>query len=434
MKSRFLMVGLVLLVFFVISFLTNILGALNPGIKESFDLEFSSLGFMTLAFFSAYGIMSIPSGMLVEKYKEKKVMLLAFVLASLGAFAFALAPSFAMFLVSLFLIGTGMAMLQVAINPLLREAGGEEHFAFYSVLGQLFFGAAGVAGPYLFTFLVENVGNENATGLVGLLTSLVPTSMAWVSIYWVFAVVAFLMVVIILVYKFPEVELKEDEKAGEWSVFKDLFKNKTVIAFFVGIFCYVGFEQGVSFWISQFLETYHNVDPDTIGAAAVGNFWGLLTLGCFFGLVLLKFVDSKKILVVFSAFAFISLTVALFGSKDVAIIAFPMVGFFASVMWSIVFSLALNSMKSHHGSVAGILCTGIVGGAIAPFVVGWLGDVFGLKAGMFFNYITLAYIFSIGIWANPLVKNKTIKTKSKTIETPVKSGFDDEIVEVETIN
>lgn len=428
------MVGLVLLVFFVISFLTNILGALNPGIKESFDLEFSSLGFMTLAFFSAYGIMSIPSGMLVEKYKEKKVMLLAFVLASLGAFAFALAPSFTMFLVSLFLIGTGMAMLQVAINPLLREAGGEEHFAFYSVLGQLFFGAAGVAGPYLFTFLVENVGNENATGLVGLLTSLVPTSMTWVSIYWIFAVIAFLMVVIILVFKFPEVELKEDEKAGEWSVFKDLFKNKTVIAFFIGIFCYVGFEQGVSFWISQFLETYHDVDPDTIGAAAVGNFWGLLTLGCFFGLVLLKFVDSKRVLVVFSALAFVSLTVALFGAKDVAIIAFPMVGFFASVMWSIVFSLALNSMKSHHGSVAGILCTGIVGGAIAPFIVGWLGDFFGLKAGMFFNYITLAYIFSIGIWANPLVKNKTIKTKSKTIEIPVKSGFDDEIVEVETIN
>jgi len=413
MKNRFLMVGLVLLVFFTISFLTNILGALNPGIKESFNLEFSSLGFMTLAFFSAYGIMSIPSGMLLEKYKEKKVMLFAFVLASLGAFAFAFAPSFIMFLVSLFLIGTGMAMLQVAINPLLREAGGEEHFAFYSVLGQLFFGAAGVVGPYLFTFLVENVGNENTTGILGLLTSLVPSSMTWVSIYWIFAVISFLMGVIILIFKFPEVELKEDEKAGEWSVFKDLFKNRTVIAFFIGIFCYVGFEQGVSFWISQFLEIYHDLDPDTIGATAVGNFWGLLTLGCLFGLVLLKFIDSKKVLLVFSAFAFLSLTIALFGDKDAAIIAFPMVGFFASVMWSIVFSLALNSIKSHHGSLAGILCTAIVGGAIAPFIVGWLGDIFGLKAGMFFNYITLAYIFSIGIWANPLVKNKIIATKKQ---------------------
>lgn len=152
------MVGLVLLVFFVISFLTNILGALNPSIEESFNLKFSSLGFMTLAFFSAYGVMSIPSGMLVEKYKEKKVMLSAFFLATIGAFAFAIFPTFPVFLGSLFLIGTGMAMLQVAINPLLREAGGEEHFAFNSVLGQLFFGAAGVAGPYLFSYLVGNVG------------------------------------------------------------------------------------------------------------------------------------------------------------------------------------------------------------------------------------------------------------------------------------
>lgn len=408
------MVGLVLLVFFVISFLTNILGALNPGIKESFNLEFSSLGFMTLAFFSAYGIMSIPAGMLVEKYKEKKVMLAAFILASSGAFAFAFAPSFTMFLVSLFMIGSGMAMLQVAINPLLREAGGEEHFAFYSVLGQLFFGAAGVAGPYLFSYLVENVGTENASGFTKLLTSMVPTDMTWVSIYWIFAVIAFIMVVIILVVKFPEVELKEDEKAGELSVFKELFKNKTVIAFFIGIFCYVGFEQGVSFWISQFLETYHDVNPDTVGATTVGNFWGLLTVGCFLGLALLKFFDSKKVLLVFSALAFVCLTVALFGNKEIAIFAFPMVGFFASVMWSIVFSLALNSMKSHHGSVAGILCTGIVGGAIAPFIVGWLGDIFGLQGGMFFNYVTLAYIFSIGIWANPLVKNKTISSSSST--------------------
>jgi len=412
MKNRFLMVALVLLVFFVISLLTNILGALNPNIKETFNLEFSSLGFMTMAFFSAYGFMSIPSGLLVEKYKEKKIMLLAFTLACTGAFAFALTPYFAVFLISLFMIGTGMAMLQVAINPLLRQAGGEENFAFYSVLGQLFFGAAGVAGPYLFSYLVENIGKEGSSGfLIDILVNLVPQNTTWVAIYWIFAIIAFLMVLIILVVKFPEIELNEDEKTGELSLVKNLFKNKTVLAFFIGIFCYVGFEQGVSFWISQFLETYHGIDPNTVGAETVGNFWGLLTLGCLLGLVLLKFIDSKKVLLIFSSLAFISLSLAIFGSGDVAVFAFPAVGFFASVMWSIVFSLALNSVKAHHGSVAGILCTGIVGGAIAPFIVGWLSDIFGLRIGMFFNYITLAYIFSIGIWAKPLIKNKTISTK-----------------------
>lgn len=434
MKGRFLIVGLVLLVFFVISFLTNILGALNPSIKDAFDLEFSSLGFMTMAFFSAYGVMSIPSGILVEKYKEKKIMLLGFTLATLGAFLFALFPSFIVFLFSLFLIGTGMAMLQVAINPLLREAGGEEHFAFYSVLAQLFFGAAGVAGPYLFSYLVENIGTENQGQLIELLTSLAPSTMTWVSIYWIFSVIAFIMVLIIVAVQFPDVARKEDEKAGDWTTVKTLFKDKTVLSFFIGIFCYVGFEQGVSFWISQFLETYHGVNPDVAGAAAVGNFWGLLTLGCLLGLLLLKFFDSKKILLTFSFLAFISLTLALFGNKALALVAFPMVGFFASVMWSIIFSLALNSMKSHHGSVAGILCTGIVGGAIAPFVVGGLSDIFGLQFGMFFNYITLGYIFSVGIWANPLVNNKTITIMNKKNSKTHKSERLVEIVETEIIN
>src|SRR5690606_40724432 len=100
MKNRSLVVALVLLVFFVISFLTNILGALNPAIKESFGLEFSSLGFMTMAFFSAYGVMSIPSGMLLEKYKEKKMMLAAFGLATFGAGLFAIFPFFITFLIS----------------------------------------------------------------------------------------------------------------------------------------------------------------------------------------------------------------------------------------------------------------------------------------------------------------------------------------------
>ncbi|MCG8306884.1 MAG: sugar MFS transporter [Cytophagales bacterium] len=433
MIIRMLTVGLVLLVFFVISFLTNILGALNPGIKESFNLEFSSLGFMTMAFFSSYGVMSIPSGMLVERYKEKRIMLLAFGLATVGAFAFALSPTLIVFLFSLFLIGSGMAMLQVSINPLLREAGGEEHFAFNSVLGQLFFGAAGVAGPYLFSYLVKNVGKD-ATGIAHVLRALVPEHMNWVSIYWVFALIALVMVVVIAIFKFPDVKLKEDEKTGEWSLYKELFFNKTVIMFFIGIFCYVGFEQGVSFWISQFLDTYHGIDPDTKGATAVGNFWGLLTLGCFLGLILLKFFDSKKILAVFSSLAFLSLTAALFGPARLSLFAFPAVGFFASVMWSIIFSLALNSVKEHHGSVSGILCTGIVGGAVAPFIVGGISDFFGLRVGMMFNYVTLAYIFGIGIWAKPLIKNKTIgsgKNRSKNEENEMK---DEEVLEFENIN
>jgi fucose permease len=85
-----------------------------------------------------------------------------------------------------------------------------------------------------------------------------------------------------------------------------------------------------------------------------------------------------------------------------------MVGFFLSVMWSVIFSLALNSVAEHHGSFSGILCTGIVGGAVVSALVGWLGDHYGLRVGMMLLFVTLGYILSIGLWAKPLIDNATV--------------------------
>ena len=79
-----------------------------------------------------------------------------------------------------------------------------------------------------------------------------------------------------------------------------------------------------------------------------------------------------------------------------------------SVMYPIVFSLALSSVDEHHGSFAGILVTGIIGGAVVQLLIGGLGNLFGLRAGMMFFYITMGYILSIGFWAKPLITKKTI--------------------------
>jgi fucose permease len=72
-------------------------------------------------------------------------------------------------------------------------------------------------------------------------------------------------------------------------------------------------------------------------------------------------------------------------------------------------SLALNSLDEHHGSFAGILCTGIVGGAAVPWIIGGLSEIFQLRYAMLFLVITLGYLFSVGIWAKPIISNKTIK-------------------------
>jgi fucose permease len=111
--------------------------------------------------------------------------------------------------------------------------------------------------------------------------------------------------------------------------------------------------------MSKFLQLYHGVDPVTGGATAISYFWGLITVGCFLGLLLLKLFDSRSILVVFAAGGVITLSIALFGTVNVALIAFPITGFFLSIMWSVIFSLGMNSVLTPW-NILGILCTSIV--------------------------------------------------------------------------
>jgi MFS transporter, FHS family, L-fucose permease len=413
MKRNYPIVILIFLVFFVISFLTNVMGVLIPEVIDCFHVSKTMAAFLPLFFFIAYGIMSIPAGILTEKFKEKKVMVAAFALACIGSLIFAFFPRYGIMLGSLFLIGIGMAILQVAINPLLRVAGGEEHFAFNSVMAQLFFGGASFLSPMLYSYLVrELAAGAKPDAFVKFLGTITPQNLPWVALYWIFAVIILVMILIVGSAKFPKVELKEDEKTGNWESIVYLFKNRTVVLFFIGIFCYVGTEQGTANWISEYLRSYHGMRPEVEGAQAVQWFWLLMTIGCVLGLGLLKLLNSQLVLRIFVLAAMASLAIALMTSDGkTAFYAFISVGFFASVMWSIVFSLGMNSISEHHGSFAGILCSGIMGGAIIPVIIGSLADLFSLRIGMLFIFLTMGYLLSISFWAKPLIKNKTIFDK-----------------------
>jgi fucose permease len=409
MKRNPFIVLLIFLIFFVISFLTNILGPLIPDIIDSFHLSIGLAGFLPFSFFVAYGVMSIPAGILIEKYSEKAVTLGAFALAFVAALMFALFPTFDVALLSLFSIGIGMAMLQVVINPLLREAGGEEHFAFNSVLAQLFFGSASFLSPWLYSYLVKNIHSENDSPLIALFNGVVSPDIKWISLYWVFALTSLVMVLTIALVRFPKVELNDDERMDTGTGFRSLLANKYVWLFFIGIFAYVGTEQGIANWTSKFLQLYHGVDPATQGARAISFFWGLMTVGCLLGLLILKLFDGRKVLTTAAVLAMIALAGGLFGSAEVALICFPLTGFFLSVMWSLVVSLGLNSVPRHHGTFSGILCTGIAGGAVVPLIIGGIAEFTGLKLAMLTLFITLGYVLSVGIWAKPLVNNATVK-------------------------
>jgi fucose permease len=404
-------------VWFVISFVTNLIGPLMPIIIDDFQLSLALAGVLPFSFFLAYGVVSIPAGMLVEARGPRTTLLTAFVLNLLGCVAIAAAPTYAVVIGSLFVIGLGMAMLQVVINPLMRTAGGDAHFAFFSVMGQLVFGLASFLSPLAFAALMQGVDAQ--AGWLAAVAKLAPSNLPWVAFYDAFVLIFVLTIALTLAIRIPVVELKEDERAGQKDVYRKLLRDKYARLFFLGIVAYVGTEQSLANWMSQFLSTYHGLAPTVEGARAVAWFWGLMSVGCLFGLLLLKLLDSRVVLALFSTLAIVCIALALFGNSSVSLQAFSAAGFFLSVMFSVIFSLALNSVASHHGALSGILCTGILGGALLPLLVGILGDWIGLRLALTVLFVCVGYILSIGFWAKPLVRNETFSVLRRRKEAVV---------------
>ena len=395
MKKSTLLMAYIMVIWFVISFVTNLLGPLMPIIIHDFHLSLGLAGFLPFSFFLAYGLISIPAGALVEARGPRTTLLAAFALDLIGCLAISLYPVYAVVIAGLFVIGLGMAMLQVVINPLMRTTGGEDRFAFFAVMAQLVFGLASYVSPLIFSLLMRQ-------------SAAAQQPLIWVQFYWVFVVVYLLLIVTTAWVAIPRVTLAENERSGSLATYRRLIGERPVQLFFLGIIAYVGTEQSLADWMSQFLSTYHHYSPTREGAHAVGLFWGLMSIGCVLGMVLLRLLDAKVVLAAFTTFAIACVALALFGSADVALLAFPATGFFLSVMWSIIFSLALNSVSCHHGAFSGILCTGILGGAVVPLLVGTLGDRIGLRLAMLAVFVTLGFILSIVWWARPLIRNETV--------------------------
>lgn len=414
--NRYGVLVLIMMFWFTISFITNILGPLIPDIIHNFELKDLALaGFIPTSFFVAYAVMSIPAGILIDRYGEKPVLFCGFLMPFIGSVLFACLPVYPVLLLSSFIIGLGMAMLQTVLNPLQRVAGGEENYAFVAELAQFVFGVASFVSPLVYAWLMRSLSpgvyEPGKNWFLDLLSDVTPAALPWVSLYWIFTALLLVMLIIVAVARFPRIELSDEDRSGSAASYRHLFRQKYVWMFFLGIFCYVGTEQGVSIFMSTFLEQYHGVNPQTAGAQSISYFWGLMTVGCLVGMVLLKLVDSKYLLRVSGMLSMVLLMVALFGPVDVALWAFPAIGFCISMMYSIVFSLALNTVDKHHGSFAGILCAGIVGGAGGPLLIGIISDMTSLRTGMMLILLFMGYITFVGFWARPLINNKVISLK-----------------------
>ena len=388
----------VMAVFFVISFITNIIGPLIPQFIKTYDLSLVLASFLPLSFFFSYGVFSVPAGIFLERYGGKIVMLSAFIISSVGAALIILMPGYLSFIFSFFMIGTGMAILQVAINPLLRYAVSGENFAFFSIIGQLAFGSASFLSPVFYRFLLEK---KNFFGL----HIFNDEPWLWIYVLFILAIIALLLFLYFL--KIPGNQSTSEK--FDINVFSKFLNNRTSYFYFFGIFSYVGVEQGINNWSSQFLYQYHSLDPEKVGVEVISAFWGNLTIGTIISLFLVKLIDEKKLLSIYSLSSFIIAFLAIHGDSEISVLSFKLLGFSISGVWSVMISLGLNSVPKNHSVFTGILLTGIVGGAIFPFIVAGIGQLFNLKVGMHFILIGLVYLFYVSFTAKPLISNKTIK-------------------------
>lgn len=406
MYKRSTIVVLVNLVYFEVGLMVSIIGALIPDIIKAYNLSYSGAATLPLVYYISFGLLAIPSGIIIEKFTYKKVLLFSYATGITGIILFAYFSNYYSSIISLFIIGCALTLAMVLVFPLLRETVGARKLSFHSTLNTFLYGLGSFASPYFYTLIIKGIENPSQDFPFNILHDLSNDSYPWAVVYWIFLMLFLLTALIIAVVKFPPVNLGETEKVGNLNSFKYLLKQRHIYFYFFALFSYAACEQGVSNWISQFLYSYHSVDPQTSGSFVLSLYWLSLALGCIFGLVLLKYFEAVNILLTFTIAAMISFCFAIFGSREIAIWCFPLTGLFHSVMWPLILSLGMNSVRKHYGSLSGLLFAASSGGAFGAMMVGWLGDIFGLRWGFFFLMLCYSVVASVYFWSRGNSTNK----------------------------
>jgi MFS transporter, FHS family, L-fucose permease len=156
-----------------------------------------------------------------------------------------------------------------------------------------------------------------------------------------------------------------------------------------------GFGNNISLWDEG---TFLNSVFPSASALVVGLFWLFQAIGRIVAGQLMKVVSPRNIFIFHSAGTCIALLIAIFSPAKAALCAFTLTGYFTCASFTSIFSATIQSFDKYHGTISGILCTAIAGGAIIGYLVGTLGDVAGIKPAMMVNFAAFLYVFIISMW------------------------------------
>lgn len=395
---RFALVSLTSL-FFMWGFITCLNDILIPHLKAVFSLSYTEAMLIQFCFFGAYFLVSLPAGSLVKKIGYQKGIVSGLVIASIGCALFypaAALETYALFLGALFVLASGITILQVAANPYVNALGSEETASSRLNLTQAFNALGTTVAPYFGAVLVLSV----ATGAVGELSHAQAEADVVKMPYLFLSATLAVLAVIFSQLKLPIIQSHTAVETDG----KVTYKGKTsalqsihLVLGAVGIFVYVGAEVSIGSFLVNFLGEEHIVGLQEADAAKyITYYWGGAMIGRFIGSALMQKIPAGTMLAFNGLMAATLVLVAINTSGEVAMWAILAVGLFNSIMFPTIFSLALRDLGPHTSQGSGFLCLAIVGGAIIPLLQGVMADTMGIQPAFILPVVCYAFIIFYG--------------------------------------
>lgn len=396
--------------FFMWGFITSLNDILIPHLKAVFDLNFTQAMMIQFTFFTAYFLVSLPSGYLVEKVGYKTGIIIGLATAGIGCLMFYPAAgerSYPIFLSALFVLASGITLLQVAANPYVAILGKPETSSARLNLTQAFNSLGTTIAPYLGAMFILSQAVKTTEELA----LMDPTSKSLYQAaeaaavqnpYIGLAAALFAIAIVFALFKLPKIEAADQQSAAGGSsldhIHDSAWKYRHLVLGAIAIFVYVGAEVAIGSFLVNYisLPEIGNMAESEAGKY-VSFYWGGAMVGRFAGSYILTRINPGKVLAANAAIAAILVVVTMLTDGQFAMWSVLIIGLFNSIMFPTIFTLAVDGLGKHTGQGSGILCMAIVGGAIVPVLQGMLADQIGIHHAFILPVLCYGFIVYYGL-------------------------------------
>ena len=378
-NSFFFPMVIMSILFFMVGFITTMNNSLIDFLSSSkWMLSFSEKQLVNTAFFGAY-LFSIPLSYLLNKLGYKASAVLSLFVVGVGFILTypAVTMGYVPFLISMFLVASGIALLQIVLNPYVLALGSPNEAASRLNLVGFFNSAATVAAPIFVTMLIS-AETISETAPVESRPDATNVQMPFLII----AGIAFILCLLLYFLHLPEIKEEPADKAHGSS---SPYKYPHLIFGAIAIFVYMGVEIGIPSFLPDRMralgiDSVNLLGYELKGTGVLSIYWGGLMVGRLFGSILLRKIKVRTAMVFCSGMAMLFLIVSLLINNEASIILMLLCGFCNSIMWGSIFNLASEDLGEHTKRASGIICTFAIGGAILPPLMGALQQSFGTDA------------------------------------------------------